>query len=145
MNKEEFLDLAKNNGARKPYKIRSSDEFNYDDFIFMVSWVSGGVTGRSCWGTESRSVDGDAPIDDIADLDKFLGVVKPDILFLQYKAIVSRCMKSGTFDDRGDYYGNFSQYSYKAVSANKLFGEMSAMFPDEFIVEDNLKQKKLKP
>jgi len=138
MNRQEFLKLAKENGAggggynySSEYSICQQEGWE-NDVLFSSSWKTGGVTGNSCWGTKNEPVSPETPPDFIQGLDNFLEAVKPDMSFMQYRKLLASSQKSGSYSDRSDYYGNYYDYSYKAVSCNELFTKMAELFPQEF-------------
>ena len=88
-----------------------------------VEWRIGGIGGGSCWGTENNdphyALSGDDEPDFI-ELDSFLEKVCPSMTFLQYKNIISRCLKSYEYTIT-EYYGNNSVYKVKWICLENLY------------------------
>ena len=91
-----------------------------EDNQIEVSWTSGGLSGGSCWGTAA-----DQPVraeaePDLEDLDKLLEALKPDLTFLQYKALVKELVLT-TEHTETEYYGNYYEKKTKSVNLKSLY------------------------
>lgn len=98
-----------------------SDE-ELESVFFQRSWISGGSTGKSCWGGEAYSRDAAAPEDITPDMEKVLiAVGKENISFVMYMAKIQPLIKSTELSDSSDYYGNYTNYSRLYVNLKALY------------------------
>lgn len=106
-----------------------------------VSWVTGGVTGGSCWDTGDddphHDLAGD-PEPEFSDLDKILEYFCPRISFLQHKAILRDVVKR-TEHSVNEYYGNYTDYGVKYFKVEELYSYLMSKglvgSPDSIIKE----------
>jgi hypothetical protein len=85
-----------------------------------IEWVTGGITGGSCWGGENvRSRSGELE-PNFDGLDRILEEICPNITFLQYKRICQDIVKEDDYT-QNEYYGNCTEYKIKYFSAEDLF------------------------
>lgn len=86
--------------------------------LVSYSWRSGGLTGGSCYGdVANRGVESE-PEDDFSLLDDFLEKHIPDLKFKDYRKI-TKLIKYGEYE-RGEYYGNYTRFSYKYILIDDL-------------------------
>jgi hypothetical protein len=106
--------------SRKEFDSLSDTEL--ESLLFERSWVSGGYTGKSCWGGEGYARSGDAPEDITPDVAKvLLAVDKEDISFVMYMAKIQPLVTSTELSDNSDYYGNYTNYSRLYVNLKALY------------------------
>lgn len=106
--------------SKDDLSLFSDDEL--ESVFFHRSWISGGSTGKSCWGGESYSRNADAPEDITPDVEKVLiAVGKDDISFVVYMAKIQPLVKSTELSDKSDYYGNYTNYSRLYVNLKALY------------------------
>lgn len=87
----------------------------------QVQWHTGGMSGGNCWdSSEPRPYTSDEQPPELGDLDKVLERLQPSITFLQYKKLCSQLLITGSYS-HNEYYGNSSDYAYKAVSVPELY------------------------
>lgn len=97
------------------------------DCWIVNKWQSGGQSGGSCWGAEHHSVEGESEPDFIA-LDDLLAVVIPDISYLEYKKLMRTVNVVEKIQrDSGDYYGNYDEYTYKAIHVTDLYNAIQGI------------------
>lgn len=114
----EGYDWEKRENAR-PLRQVSGNEY------ISVEWVSGGVTGNSCWGHDPSPRMGDSP-KELESLNQILELLCPGISYLQFKKIDRRVVMSEK-GDGGDYYGNYTEYRVKTLKLKDLYEELSSM------------------
>lgn len=85
-----------------------------------VRWETGGMSGGNCWGDHATPFTSTEDLPEFTSLDNLLRVVRPEITYLQYKALVAELQEKGTYREEG-YYGNSRSYAYKAISVKKLY------------------------
>lgn len=87
-----------------------------------VRWCSGGQSGGNCWddddSTHYYSIDGE-PEEDFWELDSILERVCPAITYLQFRKLEKLIEHDSERED--DYYGNYTNYSIKRLSIEKLW------------------------
>lgn len=107
---------------RYRYRSRSHKETP----SIKIEWTIGGKTGGSCYGTEERHYEPREadPEPDFEDLDKILEDVRPEMTYLQYKALVREVVTSTTRND-GDYYGNDDIQAVRMVDLHSLYDYLS--------------------
>lgn len=102
--------------------LSSMSDDDLESLIFERSWVSGGSTGKSCWGGEAYSRSADAPEDITPDVAKVLMAVgKENISFVVYMAKIQPLVQSTDLSDNSDYYGNYTTYSRVYVNLKELY------------------------
>lgn len=102
--------------------LSSMSDDDLESLIFERSWVSGGSTGKSCWGGEAYSRSADAPEDITPDVSKVLMAVgKENISFVVYMAKIQPLVQSTDLSDNSDYYGNYTTYSRVYVNLKELY------------------------
>lgn len=88
------------------------------------SWVTGGVTGGSCWGG-THSPRGADPEPEFIVLDDLLEKICPSITYLQYKKIVQLMEVSEDYES--EYYGNSTCYTIKKLYLIDLIEKLDEM------------------
>ena len=121
---ENFDKPAAPRKANISYWDRDSDTENDKNAPYIsVSWRTGGLSGGSCWDDGSKDVhyatEGDPP-EELELLDTLLEKVKPDIGFLQYKALCAKVVHHDSYSV-GEYYGNYTNYAVKYVAIPELY------------------------
>lgn len=94
-----------------------------DRYYIQVDWITGGMTGGSCWGGDLYPVDPDPP-EELVDLDKILTLVCPNISFLQYKALCSELVKTESYTN-SEYYGNYYNKVQKILFIDDLYSYLT--------------------
>ena len=131
MTYDEFLDKLRGNNIvfSKQYSGRYGlfvsiydDELNEDSCV-SYKWVTGGVTGGSCWGTERTSRETEDEPTEFESLNEVLAAICPNITFLQAQKILSLKSKS-YYTDRSDYYGNEIEYTIKYINLKELYEKL---------------------
>lgn len=103
-------------------KLDLLDDEELETLFFHRSWVSGGQTGKSCWGGEGYSRSADTPEDITPDVAKvMIAVGKSDFSFIEYMAKIQPLVKSTELSDNSDYYGNYSNYARLYVNLKELY------------------------
>lgn len=103
-------------------KLASLADEELETLFFQRSWVSGGQTGKSCWGGEGYSRSADTPEDITPDVAKvMIAVGKSDFSFIEYMAKIQPLVKSTELSDNSDYYGNYSNYARLYVNLKELY------------------------
>ncbi len=87
--------------------------------LLSISWVTGGMSGGSCWGHQPEQIDSE-PEPKFEVLDKVLQIVCPTISYLSYRKIESDLIKEGSNGDSG-YYGNYTNYAIKYLLLKDLY------------------------
>lgn len=77
--------------------------------VIYSRYVSGGVSGGSCWGTKHYRFSRTQPSNHMQVLDNVLGVLAPKLTYLHYRKINDITHRVDT-SDGGDYYGNVDEY-----------------------------------
>ena len=96
------------------------DENNY----LYESWMSGGVTGGSCWDNGDatyHSMPGEKE-PEFQSLDLILESICPEITFLKYKNLC-KCVEYGKYS-RNEYYGNSTEYGIKYIKLIDLYNAL---------------------
>lgn len=102
--------------------LESFSDEKLEKLFFERTWVSGGHSGKSCWGGDGYSRDADTPEDITPDVAKVLMAVgKENLSFVQYMATVQPLVKSTELSGSSDYYGNYSNYSRVYVNVKELY------------------------
>jgi hypothetical protein len=114
---------------REAFIERCYDILDYSDWssdntkgVLTTKWCIGGLAGGSCWGTGDavyRSRSGE-PEPEFKELDKLLMELRPQISYLQYKALTSKLVQTGDYREN-DYYGNYTDYATKKVDLGGLY------------------------
>lgn len=123
MDYDEFEKLAKECGARVPYRGLRREE----NLSFYTEWTAGGECGNSCWGRDPRPVSPDKPSTCIKEFDEFLLKCVPNIGFMQYRVLENKVLKRDTYSSGGDYYGNYYEYAYLEVPVRELYDALVEM------------------
>lgn len=92
-------------------------------------WSAGGAHGGNCWNDaepESDLVRPEPAPSSFEDFDAALGLVCPNLKFLQYKQLEAKVVQSDSVTHY-EYYGNYEIYAYRIVMLKKLFEELVAM------------------
>ena len=99
---------------------KNQDRPTSDDYLYQ-QWHMGGMTGGGYDGSFTNRYQSSGEIvGDLEDIDKILEAVAPNTSFIQYKRIVADVIKTGDFC-RGGYYGDTSEYVYKACRIRDLY------------------------
>lgn len=85
-----------------------------------ISWCTGGMRGGSCWGDKAEPFVSSDPPEELRDLDVILAHFKPDLSFLQFRALNNDLVKHGS-NTNHDYYGNSSDYAFRAIALPSLY------------------------
>ena len=91
----------------------------------IVEWETGGHSGGSCYGGSAQRYSTDNQPSELESLDTLLVALKPNLGFIQYKRLVAEIVKQGHYGVP-EYYGNSTEYAYKAVSLRSLYTFMLA-------------------
>lgn len=117
--------------SRDQYSVitkRSKKSPSRESFLFE-EWVSGGVSGGSCWddGSNDRhyATSGDKE-PDFSSLDTILENLCPNISFIKYKKLVNEIVKYGDYSVN-EYYGNSTNYGYKTINLGDLYDKLKEM------------------
>ncbi len=81
--------------------------------VIYTSYLSGGVTGGSCWGSDTRPFVTDDQDNEWEVLDITLSEIYPEISYLNYKKIL-KLVNTESYRD-SDYYGNYDEYKIKFI------------------------------
>lgn len=92
------------------------------DPCIYVSWITGGVTGGSCWDSDDSRLEPvrGEPEPEFEMLDKVLEKVCPDIGFLAYKNLCAEVVETLERHEN-EYYGNYTDTCIKKVDLKKLY------------------------
>jgi hypothetical protein len=94
-----------------------------EEAFVSVEWVSGGVTGGSCWGSSADIPVNADPEPEFECLDRILEAISPTISFIQYKRLRADCVEHDTKCQCG-YYGNSTNYAVKRVKILTLYNAL---------------------
>lgn len=89
----------------------------YDNVVQSSKWITGGSWGN-CWGTHSN-VSSDEP-SEFTEFDKLLEGICPELSFLKYKSIRTKCVTVEYTTDHG-YYGSHTDYNYYECNLKDLY------------------------
>jgi hypothetical protein len=95
-----------------------------EEFI-EAEWVSGGITGNSCYGRSPRAVESNEP-EELKRLEAILTLLCPQITYLQFRKIEDK-VEIGTRSDGGDFYGNYYEYTYKVLKMKDLYDVLEGL------------------
>lgn len=87
-----------------------------------VEWVTGGVTGGSCWGTDANEAVYPEDEPELTMLDEILKKQFPNITYLQYRKLAktANLVVIHRWEDR-EYYGNYYTKSSKMLDLDVLW------------------------
>lgn len=108
------------------YEIRDFKQKNPTDLILYKSWISGGVSGGNCWGSDPTPFIGD-PEPEFEIIDNVLQIINPSITYLNYKKLFKE-LENEMFTIHTtdyEYYGNSTDYSYQCIYFSKLYSILS--------------------
>ena len=106
----------------------SSRSNQIDEPRLYVQWSTGGVSGGSCWdSSDPQPYTSNEPPKELEILDSILEHFRPQLSFLQYRALTNNLMKYDSYGV-GEYYGNSTDYSSKSVDLRSLY---------DYLVEKN--------
>ena len=88
---------------------------------FDVSWSLGGTSG-SCWSDELTTISPSNP-KELTEFDKLVEFWKPDMSFIQYKALKNAVVTKSTYEE-GDWYGGCETYAKISCDFRKLYDYM---------------------
>lgn len=117
--------------------IDSFDEFKalaeklgYIGHQYETSWVTGGVTGGSCYDEGSSRHYGREAEDEPEDeyLDVLLEEVCPDLTFLQYRALLKAGLYSYRDSSENEYYGNYTDYRNRKTNLDVLYETLRGFY-----------------
>lgn len=92
--------------------------------VIYMRWVSGGVSGGSCWGTEHSPRTPDKK-PQFKALDLVLKELKPNITFLEFREIEGLIQSSD--NNEYAYYGNRYDYTMEYVIISELEKALEAL------------------
>jgi hypothetical protein len=87
-----------------------------------IEWTTGGLTGGSCWGTSDYSARESEPEPEFEELDRLLEGLRPEITYLQYKALYRMLVQTDSRTSN-DYYGNHTSYALKTLELSALYDQ----------------------
>jgi hypothetical protein len=136
MSEQEFLDKVKELKIDIFYRLeekkywecryqhRKPTQITLDDYLYS-SWTCGGVSGGSCWGSDSLHPRTPDPEPEFESLDTLLTELCPKITFLQYKKIAKlEQQDSYTIDE---YYGNSTEIAFKTIKLRDVYEQLKEM------------------
>lgn len=89
-------------------------------------WVTGGVSGGSCWDTGDENphypLEGE-PEPEFDAFDKIIEELAPNIGFVQYKRLCREVIERSS-KQVNEYYGNHTTYGVKRFFLKKLYDEL---------------------
>lgn len=89
--------------------------------ILEMKWVSGGVSGGSCWDTsDPQPFSNDYTPKRFITLDKLLENICPTISFLVFKDLELSLVEEDS-DYENEYYGNCTDYTVWKIDLLKLW------------------------
>lgn len=94
-------------------------ELGDDEILLLTRWISGGVTGGSCWGDDTYDARQGEPEPEIVYIDEILERYYPTITYLQYKKIAPLIKRDS--DDVNEYYGNSTMYGIKYIKLKDFY------------------------
>lgn len=98
--------------------FRSKAFVHSDGKLRSQKWCTGGTYG-SCWSDSLSPISGDEQ-PDFEELDNLLSEICPNITFLQYKRLFSKCV-SYEESYESDYYGGGCNYKRYVCDAKSLY------------------------
>ena len=125
MDYKEFVAEVKSFGVYIDKAIARSwrqDKVEEGEFI-QASWVTGGMSGGSCWddGSEDHHYGvSSSPEPEFDALDTILEKLYPEITFMIYKRMAQDLIKTSEYTDN-EYYGNYYEYTVKYVDLKDLY------------------------
>lgn len=86
-----------------------------------VEWITGGITGGSCWGEGGHYsiVADDEPNDET--LDAILETVCPNLTFRQYRKLVRAEPYTTETGRHSEYYGNHTDRKSRTLDLYRLY------------------------
>lgn len=85
-------------------------------------WHVGGSSGASCWGGTPEPYSTGTPEPEWDALNEILDHFCPNITYLKFRGIMAK-VESGS-QGEGDYYGNETMYSIRALPLRTLYDHM---------------------
>jgi hypothetical protein len=83
------------------------------------------MSGGNCWDdTEPTYHSYDNKPEELTDLDKLLGEIRPQTSFLEYHALTNELVKHGTRSE-GEYYGNSTDYAHVYIIIEDLYNYLN--------------------
>lgn len=102
-------------------KMKKLSDIELDKLCIETSWVSGGMTGGSCYGQDNyHSVTPHEPEDISPKLSAIVRDIKPDLLMIEYFDEVHPLIKNTSFTNY-EYYGNSYEYTRLYVNLKALY------------------------
>lgn len=100
----------------------NQDAFYIQDGAIVQKHCSGGANGGNCWGGEAEGFSNDTPPQDFLPLEPILTLVKPEITYLEFRAI-EKLITTDSDHDR-EYYGNYTNYILWKLDIEKLYDKL---------------------
>jgi hypothetical protein len=85
--------------------------------LVSPEWVTGGVTGGSCWRSVSAE---EMP----AWLEEFLETIAPETSFLKFRRLQQKCTRYSYTND--EYYGNSTDYAFQVLTVSDILAALDA-------------------
>lgn len=82
------------------------------------AWVSGGLCGGNCWGSDADQSVSSEPEDDFSSMENLLEEIYPDLKLSQYRKL-REFIVYGDYTV-SEYYGNYTEYSFKFIRIDDL-------------------------
>lgn len=121
---EEFLDIARADENRRTWYLERAEEDipQYDDEYdaFVISWVSGGMEGGSCWNNGATDRIAPDPVPEFEHLFTIFESVK--LTFSEGMKILDLARDGHTSDS--SYYGNYVDYSFRYIPFDEVYDKL---------------------
>lgn len=107
---------------------KSLAEVSLETDYFFEKWISGGISGGSCWDEGEPNYHSVAaePEPGFTILDEVLTKICPQMSFIQYNKFISEIVQVGNYTV-DEYYGNCSHYSYKFIKLQDIYEKLKEM------------------
>lgn len=116
---EEFLEKIKAENINVTDTLYLSYKKEVKGPLIYIEWITGGMSGGSCWGDEASPIETESE-PKFEALDKILTIVCPNISYLGYRKVESSLIQKGTSYESG-YYGNNREYDNKYIILKDLY------------------------
>jgi len=123
MKRNEFQEIV-HEIAGKDYDYKNLglslnlESIEKDRETLSIKWVSGGITGGSCWDTKNYPLDSEEE-PEFEVLDELLFKVCPSISLLYYRKLC-KLIVVDEFEER-EYYGNHREYTRKSIKVDDVW------------------------
>lgn len=88
--------------------------------VIYIEWTTGGVSGGSCWDSSNPQPYTSSETEPhFEELDDLLQELRPNLTFLEFRRLESKCIHSYTYSVT-EYYGNSTNYAIKFVVLDEL-------------------------